>query len=67
MGLHPLLWLLFGFNIHEWNPDFITCYSYDVTEKFIAIFMLSLLKEVKAETILYVSCAPVNIFGNQIA
>jgi hypothetical protein len=37
MCVHPLLWLLFGFNIHKWNPGFITCYSYDVIEKFVAI------------------------------
>jgi hypothetical protein len=27
MCVHPLLWLLFGFNIHRWNPCFITWYS----------------------------------------
>jgi hypothetical protein len=27
MCVHPLRWLLFGFNIHKWNPSFITCYS----------------------------------------
>jgi hypothetical protein len=26
MCVHPLLWLLFGFDIHKWNPGFITCY-----------------------------------------
>jgi hypothetical protein len=30
--VYPLFWLLFGFNIHKWNPRFITCYLYDVTE-----------------------------------
>jgi hypothetical protein len=44
MCVHPLLWLLFGFNIHKWNPGFITCYSYDVIEKFITIFVVSLKK-----------------------
>jgi hypothetical protein len=42
MCVHPLLWLLFGFNIHKWKPGFITCYSYDMTEKFMAIFVVSL-------------------------
>jgi hypothetical protein len=42
--VHSLLCLLFGFNIHNWNPRFITCYSYNVVEKFIAIFAVSLLK-----------------------
>jgi hypothetical protein len=37
--MHPLLWQLFGFIIHKWSPDFITCYFYDVNEKFIAIFI----------------------------
>jgi hypothetical protein len=41
MHEHPLLWVLFGFNIHKWNPGFITCYSYNVTEKFISIFVIS--------------------------
>jgi hypothetical protein len=27
MCVHPLLWLLFGFSIHKWNPGFITSYS----------------------------------------
>jgi hypothetical protein len=40
--VHPLLWLLFSFNMQKWNPDFITCYSHGVTEKFIAIFVVSL-------------------------
>jgi hypothetical protein len=38
--VHPLLWLLFHLNIHKWNPGLITCYSYDVTEKFMAIFVI---------------------------
>jgi hypothetical protein len=36
MCVHPLLWLLFGFNIHKRNPGFITWHSYDVIEKLIA-------------------------------
>jgi hypothetical protein len=40
--IHPLLWLLFGFSIHKWNSDVITCYSCDVMDKFIAIFVVSL-------------------------
>jgi hypothetical protein len=40
LGVHRLLWLLFGFNIHKWNQGFIT--SYDVIRKFIAIFVVSL-------------------------
>jgi hypothetical protein len=36
--VHPLLWLLFGFYIHKWNPGFITCYLYDVIEKFMLSF-----------------------------
>jgi hypothetical protein len=40
MCVHQLLWLLFSFNIHKWNPCFITCYSYDVIRKFIAIFVV---------------------------
>jgi hypothetical protein len=42
MCAHPLLWLLFGFNIHKWNLSFITCYSYNVIEKFIIIFVVLL-------------------------
>jgi hypothetical protein len=42
MCVHLLLWLLFRFNIHKWNPSFITCYPYDVAEKFIAICVVSL-------------------------
>jgi hypothetical protein len=38
IGESVLLWLRFGFKIHKWNAGFITCYSYDVTEKFISIF-----------------------------
>jgi hypothetical protein len=34
MCVHPLLWQLFGFNVHKWNACFITCYSYDAIEKF---------------------------------
>jgi hypothetical protein len=30
--VHPLLWLLFGFNIHKWIPSFIIRYSNNVTE-----------------------------------
>jgi hypothetical protein len=26
MCAHPLLWLLFGFSIHKWNPCLIACY-----------------------------------------
>jgi hypothetical protein len=33
---------LFGVNTHKWNPGFIACHSYCVTEKFIAIFVVSL-------------------------
>jgi hypothetical protein len=39
MCMHPLLWLFFGFSIYKWNPGFITCYLYDVIEKFITIFV----------------------------
>jgi hypothetical protein len=42
--MHPLLSLLFGFNIHKRSPGFIICYSYDVIEKFITIFVVSLKK-----------------------
>jgi hypothetical protein len=53
MCLLPLIWLLFGFNIHKWNSSFNTCCSYDVIEKLIAIFVLSLWeKPTKAEAIL---------------
>jgi hypothetical protein len=38
MCVHPLLWLFCGFNIHKRDPGFINCYSYNVTEKSIAIF-----------------------------
>jgi hypothetical protein len=31
-----------GFNIHKRNPGFIICYSYDVTKKFTAIFVIAL-------------------------
>jgi hypothetical protein len=41
-NVYPLLWLPCGFNIHKWNPRFITSYAYDVLEKFIAIFVVSL-------------------------
>jgi hypothetical protein len=64
--MHPVLWLLCGFNIHKRNPGFIICYSYAVTEKFIAIVVVSL-KEVKAEAILCVLCAPVKIFRTNFA
>jgi hypothetical protein len=47
MCMHPLLLLLFGFNIQKWNPGFITYYSYNVIEIFITIFMVSLLKKSK--------------------
>jgi hypothetical protein len=40
--MHPLFWLLFGFNIDKWNPGFITCHLDDVTEKNNAIFLVSL-------------------------
>jgi hypothetical protein len=39
MRVHSLLWLLFGFNIQKWNPGFISSSSYDVTSKFVAIFV----------------------------
>jgi hypothetical protein len=42
ISVHPPLWLLSGFNVHKWNPGFITCYSYNVVEKDIAIFVVSL-------------------------
>jgi hypothetical protein len=45
--VHPPLWLLFGFNIHKWNPGFIACYPYNVIEKFIAISVVSLKKKSK--------------------
>jgi hypothetical protein len=44
MCVHQRLWLLFDFNIHKWDSSFITCYSYNVSEKFIAIFVISLYK-----------------------
>jgi hypothetical protein len=47
MSVHPLLWLLFGFSIDKWNPDFITCYLYDIIMKFIAIFVSIALKKSK--------------------
>jgi hypothetical protein len=43
------------FNIHNWNSSFITCYSYDV-DKFIALFVLPLLKRVEVEIILSILC-----------
>jgi hypothetical protein len=49
---------------HKLNADFITCYSYDETEKFIAIYRS---KKVKAEVILCVLCTPVSIFGTHLA
>jgi hypothetical protein len=64
MCVHPLLWLLLCFNIHKWSPSFITCYSYDVIEKFTAIFVVSLQK---TKAILCVLCAPVCIFGTHLA
>jgi hypothetical protein len=42
MCVHPLLQLLFCFSIHKWNPGYITCYLYDVIEKFIPIFVVLL-------------------------
>jgi hypothetical protein len=42
MCVLPLLGLLFGFNIHKWNLGFTTCYSCNVIEKFIAIFVVLL-------------------------
>jgi hypothetical protein len=62
MCVHPLLWLLFGFNTHKWNPGFITCYLYDVIEKFITVFVVS----VKAEAILCVLCIQVSIFRTHL-
>jgi hypothetical protein len=44
MYMHRLPSLLYGFSIHKWNPLFITCYSYDMFEKFIASFVVSLQK-----------------------
>jgi hypothetical protein len=44
MCVHPLLCLLFSFSIHKWNPGFITCDSYSVIEKFIAILVVLLWK-----------------------
>jgi hypothetical protein len=61
------LWLLFGFNIHKWNPCFITCFSYDVIEKFISIFVVSLFEGVKAEAVLYIFCALLSISGTNVA
>jgi hypothetical protein len=63
MCVHPLLWLLFGFSISKWNPGFITCYSYNVIEKF-AIFVVSLKKIYKSRSVL---CAPVSISGTHLA
>jgi hypothetical protein len=41
MCVRPLLSLLFGFNVHRWNPGFTTCHSYDIMDnKFIVIFVL---------------------------
>jgi hypothetical protein len=65
--VHPLLWLLIGFNFHKWNPGFITCYSYNVIKKFIAIFWGIALKRLKAKAILYVLCAPMSIFRTHLA
>jgi hypothetical protein len=42
MCVHQLLWLLFGFSIRKWNIGCISCYSYIVTDKLIAILMVSL-------------------------
>jgi hypothetical protein len=67
MCAHPLLWLLFGFSIHKWKPRFITWSSCDVIEKFIAIFVVSLYKSHKAKAILWVLCAPVSIYGTDLA
>jgi hypothetical protein len=47
MCAHPLHWLLSYFNIHKWNPGLIACYSCDVIEKFIAIFVVGLWKKSK--------------------
>jgi hypothetical protein len=63
--VHTQRWLLLGFSIHKWNTGFITCYSYDVTEKFITIFMV-LLKKVKVEAIPYVLCALVSVFRTHL-
>jgi hypothetical protein len=42
MCVHWMLLQFFGFNIDKWNPGFITCYLYNVTEKFIVIFVVLL-------------------------
>jgi hypothetical protein len=33
MCVPPLLWMLFGFSIHNWNPGLTSCYVYYVIEK----------------------------------
>jgi hypothetical protein len=40
MCVQPLLWLLYGFDIRNWNPLFISCY--EMIEEFITIFLVSL-------------------------
>jgi hypothetical protein len=46
LSASTLLWQLFNFNIHGWNPSIMTFYN--VIERFIAFFMVSL-KNVKAK------------------
>jgi hypothetical protein len=39
MCVHSLLGLLLWFNTDKWNPCSLTCYSYDVLERFSTLFV----------------------------
>jgi hypothetical protein len=63
--VYPLLWLIFDFSIQKWNPGFITCYSYDVVQKFIAISGYHS-KKIKAAIMFHILCMPMCIFGTRL-
>jgi hypothetical protein len=64
MCMNPLLLLLFSFSIHKSNPGFITCYLCIAIEKLFAIFVNHSKKTTKADAVF---CAPVSIFGTNLA
>jgi hypothetical protein len=65
--VHPLLWLLFCFNIRKWNPGFIMLLERCDREIHPHLCGIDLEKSKPKEAFLCILCAPTAIFGTHVA